>query len=97
MFGEKSSFEGDTGLVSDQGETRPGFADFYDLIHDLLDSGVVLTGQAANERCWGNSEIFQCWESLNPLPVTDKSRTKRQQPHQREPLHQGWVDLRIDM
>ena len=56
---DQSGFGGDTRPVGDQGKIRPGSTDFGFLVHDRLNSGIMLASQAVNGCCWGISEIVQ--------------------------------------
>jgi hypothetical protein len=59
LLSDRSGLGGDTRPVGDQGKTRPGSTDFGVLVHDRLNSGIMLASKAVNGCCWGISEIVQ--------------------------------------
>ena len=59
LLNDRSGLGGDTRPVGDQGKTRPGSTDFGVLVHDRLNSWIMLASQAVNGCCWGISEIVQ--------------------------------------
>ena len=59
LLNDRSGFGGDTRPVGDQGKTRPGSTDFGVLVHDRLNSGIMLASQAVIRCCWRISEIVQ--------------------------------------
>ena len=59
LLSDRSGLGGDTRPVGDQGQKRPGSADFGFLVHDRQSSGIMLASKAVNGCCWGISEIVQ--------------------------------------
>ena len=59
LLNDRSGLGGDTRPVGDQGKTRPGSTDFGVLVHERLNSAIMLASQAVNGRCGRVSEIVQ--------------------------------------
>lgn len=56
---DRSGFGGDTRPIGDQGKTRSGSTNFGVLVHDRLNSWIMLTSKAVNGCCRGIPEIVQ--------------------------------------
>ena len=71
LLSDRSGLGGDTRPVGDQGQKRPGSADFWDLVHDPFDSRVMLASQAVFGALSESLEIVQWAGSACPRTFHD--------------------------